>query len=80
MKTDPAEISVEEILLAAGVDDPETAKMIESMVEEVEAGQELLKLCIGECGNKILIFGNEEGALCLECKAKKLKHDQGIKQ
>lgn len=50
----------------------------------VEDGSDLLHECAGGCGNKILMFGvlnmedwgrAAEGALCLECKMKPLKHD-----
>lgn len=49
----------------------------------VEDGNDLLRLCAGKCGKKILFFGfpgsddwaeGVEGALCVECRSKPLKH------
>lgn len=50
----------------------------------VEDGADILRICAGGCGKKILFFGFPEtgvewsaevaGALCLECTAHPLKH------
>lgn len=50
----------------------------------VEDGADILRICAGGCEKKILFFGfletgvewgaEVEGALCLECRAKPLKH------
>jgi hypothetical protein len=50
---------------------------------EVDDGDDLLKLCAGGCGQKILVFSLEsenwgehiDGALCLECKTKQITYD-----
>lgn len=51
--------------------------------EAVEDGNDLLKECGGGCGKKILFFGfpesqewpeGVEGALCVECRSKPLRH------
>lgn len=50
----------------------------------VEDGNDLLRVCAGGCGKKILFFGfpetgvewsaEVEGSLCLECRSSPLKH------
>jgi fermentation-respiration switch protein FrsA (DUF1100 family) len=54
----------------------------------VEDGNDLLRECAGKCGKKILFFGfldssdwgeGVEGALCVECRSKPLKHIPEVK-
>lgn len=42
-----------------------------------ETGDDILILCAGKCGKKILTFGisESEGSLCLECLSKPLRGD-----
>jgi hypothetical protein len=56
------------------------------LVVPVEDGGDLLRECAGGCGKKILFFGfpknkdwgsQLEGALCVECRSKPLKHVAG---
>lgn len=52
--------------------------------DSAESESDILRPCAGECGQKILFFGfpgtgeewtkEIEGALCMECRSKPLKH------
>jgi hypothetical protein len=50
---------------------------------EIDNGDDLLKLCAGGCGQKILAFAvssddwgeHIDGALCLECKTKQITYE-----
>lgn len=54
-------------------------RLIEAIQEET--GNDLLRECAGECGQKILIFGDEkEGAFCLDCKAKSYQEKKNEQQ